>query len=63
MKLVQTYTVIPDLKRLIGFKLEYLDTWFTVFKFEIEPSYNRYVPDNITPIPRRTTWSDFSETA
>ncbi|AGI61826.1 hypothetical protein HYP07_gp015 [Vibrio phage JSF3] len=63
MKLVQTYAVLPDLKRLIGFKLEYLGTWFTVFKFEIEPSYNRYAPDNIIPIPRRTTWSDFSETA
>lgn len=63
MKLVQTYAVLPDLKRLIGFKLEYLGTWFTVFKFEIEPSYNRYTPDNIIPIPRRTTWSDFSETA
>ena len=63
MKLVQTYSTKSDLKQLIGFKIEYLDTWFTVFKFEIEPSYYQFVHTLIYPIPKRTTWSDFSETA
>ncbi|AJF40755.1 hypothetical protein AVV30_gp097 [Vibrio phage phi 1] len=63
MKLVQTYSTKSDLKQLIGFKIKYLDTWFTVFKFEIEPSYNRYIPLLIYPILKGTTWSDFGETA
>lgn len=63
MKLVQSYSTRVNLKRLIGFIIEYSGNWFTVFKFEIEPSYNRYAPDKATPIPRRTTWSAFSEIA
>lgn len=61
MKLVQTYSTKPDLKRLIGFKINYLDIWFTVFTFVIEG--HSYTPSFIYPIPRRTTWSDFSEIA
>lgn len=61
MKLVQTYSTKPDLKRFIGFKINYLGIWFTVFTFAIER--HSYIPSLIYSIPKRTTWSDFSETA